>query len=159
MRDEILFNKLNLVEVHISWVCGLSIEKRLEDKMISSNLLKEIQECQECLYILNYNKFPLVAHGKTDASYMLISEAPGEKSLNSGRYWTGKGGQIIRAVMRELGKELEDVFYLTDIVKCWTNENGRNRKPTQAEVSSCSVFLEREISELKPDLIIAFDGV
>ncbi|MTI68625.1 MAG: hypothetical protein FH751_00025 [Firmicutes bacterium] len=124
--------------------------------MISSDLLEEIQQCKKCLSISNYNKFSLVSHGKIESSYMLISEAPGKKSLNNGQYWKGKGGQIIRTVMSEFDKELEDVFYLTDIVKCWPNENGMNRKPLQTEIRNCSVFLEREISELKPNLIIAF---
>lgn len=144
-----------------------------------NNILNEVKKCEMCKTISGYKKFPLKSHGNTDSEYMLVSEAPGKMSIDKKdesaiKYWMGTGGKLLRSSLakanRELeetktnnvskevvtNKELEDIFYLTDIVKCWPNENKKNRKPSKSEITSCSPFLKREIEDLKPKLILSF---
>ena len=66
------------------------------------------------------------------------------------------GGQILRSCTSAAETTLEKLFYLTDIVKCWPNENDSNRTPFESEIANCSHFLTREIEELKPTLIVSF---
>ena len=143
------------------------------------NILTEVKNCQKCKTIIGYKKFPLASHGKTDSEYMLVSEAPGKKSIDKKdeseiKYWMGSGGKLLRSSLAEASKELEeartnaepkevltnkeleDIFYLTDIVKCWPNENNENRTPNESEITNCSPFLKREIEVLKPKLILSF---
>lgn len=120
------------------------------------NILHEVQDCQKCKSIISYKKFPCASHGKIDSKFRLVSEAPGKDSVTNGKYWIGAGGKILRSCFTETDKNLEDVFYLTDIVKCWPNENDENRTPTEAEILSCSSFLKREIDILKPKLVLSF---
>lgn len=124
--------------------------------MISESTLLRINSCKYCKTIENYRKFPSNSHGNTKSKYIIVSEAPGIASLNNNRYWTGKSGKILRNIMKKFNKELEDVFYLTDIVKCWPCKKDNNRKPLIEEVNNCSEYLETEINELEPKLIIAF---
>lgn len=119
-------------------------------------ILSEVKDCQKCKTINGYTKFPLTSHGKIDSEFMLVSEAPGKDSVTEGKYWIGAGGKILRSYFVNVDKKLEDIFYLTDIVKCWPNENDENRTPNESELTNCSPFLKREIEALKPKLILSF---
>ena len=58
---------------------------------------------------------------------------------------------------KQVNRELEDLFYLTDIVKCWSRgDNDKNRTPHNQEINNCYPFLIQEIRELKPWLIVSF---
>lgn len=127
--------------------------------MISESLLQQIDICQKCKSIIGYSKFPSNSHGNLNSKYMLLSEAPGGDSISNSRYWTGAGGRLLRSVMAEFNKELEDIFFMTDIVKCWPNENGKNRKPVPEEIANCLPFLAQEIAQLKPLLVLAMGKV
>lgn len=123
---------------------------------ISKQLIIEIQKCQVCNTIVGYKKFPPNAHGQINGKYLLVAEAPGRESLLRQQYWSGVGGHILRACTTAANTTLENIFYLTDIVKCHPNENGNNRTPFESEIQNCSHFLTKEISELKPKLILSF---
>lgn len=132
---------------------------------IIEDILNDIKKCGSCETINDYKKFPCISHGKVDSEYMLVSEAPGKNSVEGGKYWIGAGGKLLRILLDEANKaleenkinhELEDIFYLTDIVKCWPNQNKKNRKPIDAEIINCSPFLTREIEALNPKLILSF---
>ena len=97
-------------------------------------------------------KFSPTSHGQLAGKYLLVSEAPGKESLLRQQYWTGVGGQILRSCTKIAGTTLENLFYLTDIVKCWPNENGSNRTALDSEIQNCSHFLIKEIEELKQQL-------
>ncbi len=62
----------------------------------------------------------------------------------------------MRSIINELGSDLESLFYLTDIVKCWSGNSSSNRKPKDNEINNCRIFLQNEISQLQPYLILAF---
>ena len=123
---------------------------------ISKQLISDIQKCQICRTIIGYKKFPTTSHGLLNGKYLLASEAPGRESLCRQQYWTGVGGQILRSCTDAANTTLEKLFYLTDIVKCWPNENGINRTPFDNEIQNCSHFLTKEIEELKPAIILSF---
>jgi 8-oxo-dGTP diphosphatase len=109
-----------------------------------------------------YRKFPRAALGRRDARYMLVGEAPGIASIENGRQWTGAGGMVLRREIRRLGLDLEDLFYLTNAVKCWPAATGRrpsNRSPLRSEAARCAPFLAREVGALDPAVIVAVGAV
>ena len=114
------------------------------------------QKCQVCKTIIGHKKFPTSSHGQLNGKYLLVSEAPGKESLSKQQYWTGVGGQILRSCTTSAKTTLENLFYLTDIVKCHPNVNGNNRTPFDTEIQNCSRFLKTEILELRPALILSF---
>jgi uracil-DNA glycosylase len=120
------------------------------------DILTVVKNCKSCKTITGYKKFPFSSHGTIDSKYMLVSEAPGKDSVSVGKYWIGAGGKILRACLIGTDKELEDIFYITDIVKCWPNDNYENRTLKESEITNCSPFLRREIEALKPKLILSF---
>ena len=118
------------------------------------NLFNEIKKCQKCNNLEPWTKFNSNSHGNINSKYMLISEAPGTISIENQRYWTGISGIRIRNLLSEVSEyELEDLFYLTDIVKCYPPNN---RTPNVHEINECKDYLKREIEIIRPKLIISF---
>jgi uracil-DNA glycosylase len=92
-----------------------------------------------------------------------VGEAPGRVSLEKERRFTGPAGLLIRRAFSAVGhsryRELEDLFYFTDAVKCHPaldGNPGANRSPTPQEVRSCAPYLVRELTALRPTVIVAF---
>jgi mutator protein MutT/uracil-DNA glycosylase family 4 len=113
-----------------------------------------------------WRKFPGTALGRRDARFVLIGEAPGIASIENSRQWTGAGGLILRREIRRLGLDLEDLFYLTNAVKCWPaapvrGKRGRpgNRSPLASEARRCRPFLAAELRALRPEVVVAVGAV
>ena len=113
-----------------------------------------------------WQKFPARALGRRDARFVLVGEAPGIASVRNGRQWTGAGGMILRREVRRLGIDLEDLFYLTNAVKCWPAApaaGGRrgpgNRSPLASEARRCRPFLAAELAALRPEVVVAVGAV
>jgi 8-oxo-dGTP diphosphatase len=113
-----------------------------------------------------WRKFTASALGRFDARFVLVGEAPGIASIENGRQWTGAGGMILRREIRRLGLDLEDLFYLTNAVKCWpaaasrTGSNRtRNRSPLASEARRCLPFLAAELETLGPEVVVAVGAV
>jgi 8-oxo-dGTP diphosphatase len=121
--------------------------------------------CRACPTIRPYAKFAPAAAGCRDARFVLVGEAPGIASIERARQWTGTGGMILRREIRRLGLDLEDLFYLTNAVKCWPAGPARpgrrpgNRSPLAREASRCRPFLEAELETLRPEVIVAVGAV
>jgi uracil-DNA glycosylase family 4 len=96
----------------------------------------------------------------------MVGEAPGYRSWNTGRRFTGPAGVLIRRALRAIGHtryaDLEDLFYLTDVVKCHPaqRQNGAsNRPPRRSEIDTCLHHLVRELEVLRPCVIVTFGKV
>jgi mutator protein MutT/uracil-DNA glycosylase family 4 len=130
-----------------------------------ARIARQVAECRACPTIRPYAKFAPVAAGRRDARFVLVGEAPGIASIERARQWTGAGGMILRREIRRLGLDLEDLFYLTNAVKCWPAERARpgrrpgNRSPLRSEASRCRPFLEAELEALRPEVIVAVGAV
>ena len=125
-------------------------------------VLRQVAVCTACPTIPAYHKFPPTAHGRRNARFMLIGEAPGHASVENRRQWTGRGGMLLRREIRRLGLDLEDLFYLTNVVKCWPARPGRrpgNRSPLRSEVRRCGSFLAAEIAAVDPTVIVAVGAI
>jgi uracil-DNA glycosylase len=120
------------------------------------NLHREIRLCRRCSDVRPWSKFDTDAHGNPAAPSMIVGEAPGKKSLDAGGPWRGQAGQRVRKILGGLGCELEDIAYLTDVVKCGPPGN---RQPTPDECASCASFLVREVELIKPRRIVTFGGL
>jgi mutator protein MutT/uracil-DNA glycosylase family 4 len=113
----------------------------------------------------DWRKFPGSAVGRRDARFVLVGEAPGIASIEQERQWTGAGGMIMRREIRRLGLDLEDLFYLTNAVKCWPAARAHprrrpsNRSPLAREASRCHPFLAAELAALRPDVVVAVGAV
>lgn len=125
-------------------------------------LYREVAACTRCPTICGYRKFPYEAAGRLDTGLVLVGEAPGIASIRNARHWTGRAGMILRGEIRRLGLDLEDLFFLTNAVKCWPAAPGSreaNRAPRASEIRNCARFLEEEIRLLDPRTVVAVGAV
>ncbi len=112
-----------------------------------------------------WRKFPADALGRRDGRFVLVGEAPGIASIENARQWTGTGGMVLRREIRRLGLDLEDLFYLTNAVKCWPAARARpgarpgNRSPLASEARRCRPHLAAELEALRPEVIVAVGAV
>lgn len=106
------------------------------------------------------------AYGTACTGYLLVGEAPGYKSLEKRRRFTGPAGMLIRRALRQLAhpryRDLEDLFYITDVVKCHPAsgpQSTSNRSPRRGEIQSCENHLIEELHLLQPSTIVTFGKI
>jgi len=117
-------------------------------------------DCKQCTTIAPWRKFPPARRGTTKYRLMLVGEAPGRVSLEHGRPFSNPRNLTVRRAFTRAfaGRELEDLLYITDAVKCWpAAPSGANRSPRARELKTCiETHLRREIEIIQPKLIVAF---
>ncbi len=93
--------------------------------------------------------------GDVGARCMIIGEAPGAEEDARGEPFVGRAGQLLNAMLRAIGMSREGV-YIANIVKC---RPPKNRDPKSEEMVACSPYLDRQISLVKPRVILAVGRV
>lgn len=114
----------------------------------------EILVCQKCpLYMeRERNKFFAVpGEGSSQAKIIFVGEAPGLNEARTGRPFCGQAGNILDELLESVGIKREDV-YITNIVK---DRPPDNRNPKPEEITACSFYLDRQIEEIKPEVVCA----
>ncbi|TAJ09556.1 MAG: hypothetical protein EPO61_05725 [Nitrospirae bacterium] len=126
-------------------------------------LQQQIDHCTACDSMKPWRRFGPDASGTAGTGYLLVGEAPGYVSWKHGRRFTGPAGQLIRRALRQVGhpryRDLEDLFYMTDTVKCHPAalaNPSANRAPKRAEVRACACYLSRELAILRPAVVVTF---
>ncbi len=81
---------------------------------------------------------------------MLIGEAPGVTEDATGRPFVGRSGELLTAMLNEIGLNRNDVF-ITSVLKCRPPEN---RAPNQTEIDACLPYLLQQIEMINPRVIV-----
>jgi len=113
-------------------------------------MIDQIKTCTLCELISTCQQ-PIVGEGSTDATIMVVGEAPGKNEDLQGRPFIGRSGQLLNELLAEVGLEREQV-YITNIVKC---RPPSNRNPEVEEVDACFPYLRTQIELIRPKVIIA----
>ena len=113
--------------------------------------------CQQHGYIPQAH--PLVSGRATDA-IMVIGQAPGHRSVEKGRPFSGSGGRILQKWLEQAGFPpgyLHDHCYLTSLTHCDPGKNPRgdgDRRPSPPEIALCRPWLDAEIRLVQPRIIL-----
>lgn len=109
-----------------------------------------VSNCKACdLYKTRNN--PVFGVGNPDADLLIIGEAPGANEDKQGEPFVGRGGQLLTNMLSAIGFKRED-YYIANILK---SRPPNNRDPSLKEVKACTPYLLRQISLIKPKLILA----
>lgn len=96
--------------------------------------------------------------GPKRARIMLVGEQPGDQEDLSGEPFVGPAGKLLDRAMAEAELDRRKV-YLTNAVKHFKWEPRGKRRlhktPAQREIEACSYWLERELKQVAPDVIVA----
>jgi DNA polymerase len=110
---------------------------------------EEIAACTRCeLFRSAENAVP--GEGNPKARIMLIGEAPGWHEDKQGKPFVGNSGKFLTELLGSAGIEREDVF-ITNVVK---HRPPGNRDPLPDEIMACSMWLEKQIEVIDPDVIV-----
>jgi DNA polymerase len=119
-----------------------------------------VQRCQGCgLYA--FATQAVFGVGPRSADVMLVGEQPGDREDIAGEPFVGPAGQLLDRALDAAGIDRAKV-YVTNIVKHfkWKRTNyvpGKRRlhdKPNQYEVTACRPWLEAEIGNVKPKIVV-----
>jgi uracil-DNA glycosylase family 4 len=112
-------------------------------------LSDRIITCQLCR-LSKSRTIAVPGEGPSNASIVLIGEAPGEKEDLTGRPFVGRAGQLLDGLLAEAGIERSEVF-ITSVVKC---RPPKNRKPRSDEMKICvNTYLRPQMDLIKPKVI------
>ncbi|MDB3885916.1 uracil-DNA glycosylase [Candidatus Pelagibacter sp.] len=120
------------------------------DKEKKLNELKlQINSINDCNLKANSKKIVL-GDGNINSSIMLVGEAPSIEEDNSGQTFLGEAGDLLKKMLKAINIKKENI-YTTYAVNFRPPED---RKPTPAEIKRYSQFLQKQISIIKPKIII-----
>ena len=95
--------------------------------------------------------------GSLQARVMFVGEQPGDKEDLQGHPFVGPAGRILDKALEE-SQISRDEVYVTNAVKHFKSEpRGKRRihkKPSAAEAEACKPWLEAEIRDLRPEIIV-----
>ena len=131
-----------------------NLKKRNEvdeiDKEKALNELKlQINSIIDCELKDNSKKIVL-GDGDINSSIMLVGEAPGMEEDIAGLTFLGEVGDLLKKMLSAINIKKENI-YSTYAVNFRPPED---RKPTPKEIKRYSQFLQKQISIIKPKLII-----
>jgi uracil-DNA glycosylase family protein len=118
------------------------------------------QRCQGCgLYA--FATQAVFGEGPRDAQVMLVGEQPGDREDIAGEPFVGPAGQLLDRALVDAGIDRQMV-YITNMVKHFkwkrtAHVPGKRRlhdKPNQYEVTACRPWLEAEIGNVKPKIVV-----
>jgi uracil-DNA glycosylase len=96
--------------------------------------------------------------GPQTAQVMLVGEQPGDKEDLAGKPFVGPAGQMLDRALDEAGIDRKKV-YVTNAVKHFKfvprGKIRLHQKPTTPEIKACRPWYERELTSIKPDLVVA----
>lgn len=92
----------------------------------------------------------VMGEGPVNANFVFIGEAPGKNEDIKGKPFVGSAGKKLDYYLAEVGLRRSDV-YITNIVK-YRPPNNRDPKPD--EIKAFMPYLLRELSIIKPDVVV-----
>ncbi len=109
-----------------------------------------IEACRRCnLGAQRGCSVPGTGHPK--AKLVFVGEAPGAEEDRLGIPFVGRAGQLLDKILAAIDLKREDVHIL-NILKCRPPEN---RNPAPLEIEACRPFLEQQLDELAPGILVA----
>jgi uracil-DNA glycosylase family 4 len=110
---------------------------------------KEASGCTRCRLASGRTQV-VFGVGNPDADVMFIGEGPGYHEDKQGEPFVGAAGQLLTRLLGEIGLRREDV-YIANTVKC---RPPGNRDPLPDELEACRPYLEGQIANIRPRVIV-----
>ena len=114
------------------------------------SLARQAKECHLCALSKQRNKV-VFGEGASNATLMIVGDAPNNSDDSSGHIFTGRAGDILTKMIENvLGLKREEV-YLSNILKCHTNNT---QEPSASCAHTCYPYLLKEIALIQPTIIM-----
>ena len=121
----------------------------IDKKKELNDLRLQINSINDCS-LKDNSKNIVLGDGNINSPIMLVGEAPGIEEDKAGLTFLGEAGDLLKKMLNAINIKKENI-YSTYAVNFRTPED---RKPTPKEIKRYSQFLQKQISIIKPKLII-----
>jgi DNA polymerase len=116
-----------------------------------------LNQCRRCDLWRNATQ-AVAGEGPRKAKVMLVGEQPGDQEDLAGKPFVGPAGHLLDRALQAAGLDRNDV-YVTNAVKHFKWEpRGKRRMhktPGQREIDACMLWLDEEIAQVKPEVVVA----
>ncbi|MEO7192695.1 MAG: uracil-DNA glycosylase [Vicinamibacterales bacterium] len=123
---------------------------RLGEESLES-VRADIGDCTRCILHTLGRRQVVFGDGNPNADLMFVGEAPGADEDAQGVPFVGRAGQLLTKIIEAISLTRDDV-YIANVIKC---RPPGNRNPEPIEVATCNPFLQRQISVIRPKVIVA----
>ncbi|MBW3096600.1 UdgX family uracil-DNA binding protein [Pseudohoeflea coraliihabitans] len=135
-----------------------SSEPRLQPRPQSLDAARrQVDACQRC-DLHRCATQAVFGEGPANARLMLVGEQPGDREDLAGKPFVGPAGQLMDEIGAEAGLD-RSACYVTNAVKHFKFEpRGKRRlhkRPDSAEIQACRWWLDFELEEIRPELVVA----
>jgi DNA polymerase len=151
--SEEIYHNDNMENQKIDTIVSDKQELFLENWASCENLTvfeNEICKCTKCAIGNTRIKF-VFGTGNPESKVVLVGEAPGADEDKEGKPFVGRAGKLLTDILKAINFSRDEV-YICNILKCRPPEN---RNPEPQEISNCIPYLFKQLSLIKPDLILA----
>jgi len=131
------------------------------DAMVQhASFTKHIELLTACAACPNVVGTPVVG-AVANARVMLVGQAPGPHEADSRRPFAYTAGRRLFSWMADLGVDeaaFRERVHISAVIRCFPGKDaksGGDRVPDEEEIARCGAHLDREITILKPKLVIA----
>ena len=142
-------NPVNRLESTISNLKKENDVNEIDKEKEFNELKLKINSIIDCDLKDNSKKIVL-GDGDINSPIMLVGEAPGIEEDNAGLTFLGEVGDLLKKMLNAINIKKENI-YCTYAVNFRPPED---RKPTPKEIKRYSQFLQKQISIIKPKIII-----
>ncbi len=118
-----------------------------------------VASCTRCPLCRN-RKQAVLGAGDQKAGWLFVGEGPGHVEDQQGEPFVGPAGKLLDSMLLALDLRRGENSYLANAVKCRpVDADGKDRPPSADESAACRPYLERQITLLKPAVIVALGKV
>lgn len=122
----------------------------------------QIRACQACPQVCG-----TPVHGPSlETPILLVGQAPGVHEASKGRPFAYTAGKSLfgwfQSQMKISEQDFRENIYMTSVARCFPGKSlsGKgDREPSDFEIEQCRKHLKKEVSILKPSLILAVGKV
>lgn len=112
-----------------------------------NRIAQEIRQCASCRR--GGVGEPVPGEGSAGALVMFVGEAPGKSEAKTGRPFTGRSGQYLRKMIREIGLREGEIFFTSPV-----HYLPAAGKPSRVMIDHGRTHLLRQINIIKPRIIV-----
>jgi uracil-DNA glycosylase len=122
-------------------------------------LTEAVTQCQACGLCTGRRAPVWPAQAPAPAHWLVVTEPPDEAEERAGSPLVEQAGQLLDNMLRAVGVSRHDAqcepagrAVVTHVVKC---RPGAVRNPTPQDLAACEPFLQREIAQVQPRVLLA----
>jgi DNA polymerase len=136
---------------------GTTIPIAPEDAQPERQQPSKLDECRRC-ELWEFATQAVGGEGPKKAKIMFVGEQPGDQEDLAGQPFVGPAGKLLDQVCEKAGID-RDTIYVTNAVKHFKWEPRGKRRlhktPAQKEIEACHYWLDKELAQVKPTVIVA----